>query len=303
MGDGVLVYFGYPQGHEDDAERAVRAELELVSAVRSLEPRADIALQCRIGVSTGLVVVGDLVGAGAAQEQAVVGETPNLAARLQALAEPNGVVIGPTTRRMVGDLFEYRALGAVEVKGFAEPVEVWQVVRPSAVESRFEALRSGGVTPLVGREEEIELLLRRWRQAQEGEGRVVLLSGEAGIGKSRITRALQEYLGEQPYTRLLYFCSPYHQGSALHPFLSELERAAGLERDDGAALRLDKLEACSLGRAKMSRMTRRSSPPCCRSRPGTAILLCWSWVPRSARRRPLQPCWRSSTAWRRSGRC
>jgi class 3 adenylate cyclase/predicted ATPase len=241
MGDGVLIYFGYPHAHEDDAERAVRAGLELVSAVRGLED--DVALQCRIGISTGVVVVGDLVGAGAAQEQAVVGETPNLAARLQTLAEPNGVVIGPTTRRLVGDLFECRALGAVEIKGFTGPVEAWQVIRPSAVESRFEALRSGGLTPLVGREEEIELLLRRWQQAQEGEGRIVLLSGEAGIGKSRITRALQECLGEQPHSRLLYFCSPHHEGSALYPFISQLERAAGFGRDDGAALKLDKLEA------------------------------------------------------------
>jgi class 3 adenylate cyclase len=162
----VLVYFGYPQAHEDDAERAVRAGPELGNAVRGVEqPRADIELQCRIGVSTGLVVVGDLIGAGAAQEQAVVGETPNLAARLQALAEPDGLVIGPTTRRLVGDLFECRALGAVEVKGFAKPVEAWQMVRSSTVESRFEALHSADLTPLVGREEEIELLLRRWRQA------------------------------------------------------------------------------------------------------------------------------------------
>jgi class 3 adenylate cyclase/predicted ATPase len=245
MGDGVLVYFGYPQAHEDDAERAVRAGLELVGAVRALQqPRVHTTLQCRIGVSTGLVVVGDLVGAGAAQEQAVVGETPNLAARLQALAEPNSLVIGPTTRRMVGDLFECRALGTVAVKGFTEPVEAWQVLRLSAVESRFEALHSGGLTPLVGREEEIELLLRRWQQAQAGEGRVVLLSGEPGIGKSRIARALQERLAdEQPHTRLLYFCSPHHQASALYSFTNQLERAAGFERDDAAALKLDKLEA------------------------------------------------------------
>jgi class 3 adenylate cyclase/predicted ATPase len=245
MGDGVLIYFGYPQAHEDDAERAVRAGLELVSALRGLEqPRADLALQCRIGVGTGLVVVGDLIGAGAAQEQAVVGETPNLAARLQAIAEPNGVVIGPTTRRLIGDLFEYRALGAVEAKGFAEPVEAWQVVRSSSVESRFEALHAAGLTPLAGREQEIELLLRRWRQAQEGEGSVVLLWGEPGIGKSRITRALQARLGgERPHTRLVHFCSPHHQGSTLYPVISQLERAARFERNDSAALKLDKLEA------------------------------------------------------------
>jgi predicted ATPase len=166
-----------------------------------------------------------------------------LAARLQAIAEPNGLVIGPTTRRLIGDLFECRALGAVELKGFAEPIGAWQVVGPSTVESRFEALRSGGLTPMVGREEEIELLLRRWRQAQEGEGRVVLLSGEPGIGKSRIAHALEECLGAQPHTRLLCFCSPHHEASALYPFISQLEHAAGFERDNAAALKLDKLEA------------------------------------------------------------
>jgi predicted ATPase len=241
LGDGVLVYFGYPQAHEDDAERAVRAGLALIGAVSRFD--AAEGLQVRIGVATGLVVVGDLIGTGAAGEQAVVGETPNLAARLQAVAGPNCLVVGPTTRQMVGDLFECRALGAIELKGFAEPIRAWQVIRPSAVESRFEALRAGGLTPLVGREEEIELLLRRWQQAQEGEGRVVLLSGEACIGKSRITRAFQERLvGEQPYSRLLYFCSPHHEGSALYPFISQLERAAGFERDDGGALKLDRLE-------------------------------------------------------------
>jgi class 3 adenylate cyclase/predicted ATPase len=242
MGDGVLVYFGYPQAHEDDAERAVRAGLQLASAVRALKPRTDTELQCRIGVDTGLVVVGDLVGPGAAQEQAIVGETPNLAARLQALAEPNAVVIGPRTRRLIGDLFEYRDLGAVELKGFAEPVRAWQVLHASAIESRFEALHSAALTPLVGREEEIELLMRRWAQAKSGEGRVVLLAGEPGIGKSRLTAALQEMLRGEPHTRLRYFCSPYHTDTAFYPVISQLERAAGFEREDAPATKLDKVE-------------------------------------------------------------
>ncbi|HZC14049.1 MAG TPA: AAA family ATPase, partial [Thermoleophilaceae bacterium] len=200
--------------------------------------------QVRIGIGTGPVIVGDLITSGEGQERGVVGETPNLAARLQALAEPNTVVIGPGTRRLLGDLFEYRDLGTADLKGFAEPVHTWQVARPSAVESRFEALHAvASLTPLIGREEEIELLLRRWRQVQEGDGRVVLLSGEPGIGKSRISRALQERLAGEAHTRLLYFCSPHHAASALHPFIVQLERAAGFEREDDADRKLDKLEA------------------------------------------------------------
>jgi class 3 adenylate cyclase len=165
MGDGVLVYFGYPQAHEDDAERAVRAGLGAIDAVSRLDVKS-AKLQTRVGIATGLVVVGDLIGEGSAQEQSVVGETPNLAARLQALAEPDTVVISASTRRLVGDLFEYRDLGAIEVKGIAGPVPAWQVLRPSAVESRFEALHGSALTPLVGRDEEIDLLLRRWARAR-----------------------------------------------------------------------------------------------------------------------------------------
>src|ERR1700720_1365644 len=176
MGDGVLVYFGYPRAHEDDAERAVRAGLALIDAVGRLDVKS-VKLQARVGIATGLVVVGDLIGEGSAQEQSVVGETPNLAARLQALAEPDAVVIGAGTRRLVGDLFEYRDLGAVEVKGIVAPVPAWKVLRPSTVESRFEALRGLALTPLVGRDEEIDLLLRRWARAKAGDGQVVLISG------------------------------------------------------------------------------------------------------------------------------
>jgi class 3 adenylate cyclase len=188
MGDGVLVYFGYPQAHEDDAERAVRAGLELIEAVAKVKSSAP--LQIRVGIATGLVVVGDLIGKGSAQEQAVVGETPNLAARLQGLAEPNSVVIAESTRKVLGNLFELEDLGARDLKGIAGPVRAWTALRPSRVESRFEALHASGLSELVGREEELELLLRRWSKAKTGEGQVALLSGEAGIGKSRLTAAL-----------------------------------------------------------------------------------------------------------------
>jgi class 3 adenylate cyclase/predicted ATPase len=242
MGDGVLVYFGYPRAHEDDAERAVRAGLGLIDAVRRLDVKS-LKLQGRVGIATGLVVVGDLIGEGSAQEQSVVGETPNLAARLQALAEPDAVLIAGGTRRLVGDLFEYRDFGTVEVEGIAAPVPAWQVLRPSVVASRFEALRGSALTRLVGRDEEIERLLRRWARAKAGDGQVVLVSGEAGIGKSRITAALAERLQAGPHLRLRYFCSPYHQDSALFPFVDQLGRAAGFAREDVPAARLEKLRA------------------------------------------------------------
>jgi class 3 adenylate cyclase/predicted ATPase len=242
MGDGVLAYFGYPQAHEHDAERAVRAGLDLVEAMPKLTTAAGVPLQVRVGIATGLVVVGDLIGAGAAQEQAVLGETPNLAARLQTLAEPGTVVISSSTRRLTGGLFEYRDLGAVALKGFAENVPAWQVLGGSATESRFEALRAS-TTPLVGRGEEIELLLRRWEQAKGGDGCVVLVTGEAGIGKSRIAQTLLERVSGEPHTRLRYFCSPHHQDSALYPSITQLERAAGFRRDDTDEQRLSKLEA------------------------------------------------------------
>ena len=241
MGDGVLVYFGYPQAHEDDAERAVRAGLELIQAVGGLKPSAP--LQTRVGIATGLVIVGDLIGSGAAQEQAVVGETPNVAARLQGIAEPNTVVIAESTRKPLGNLFDLQDLGAQDLKGIGEPVRAWAALRPASVESRFEALHASGLTELVGREEELELLLRRWSKAKTGEGQVVLLSGEAGIGKSRLTAALLERLAKEPYTRLRYFCSPQHTDSALYPIITQMERAAGFVHDDTARAKLDKLDA------------------------------------------------------------
>ena len=242
MGDGVLAYFGWPRAHEDDAERAVRAGLELSSAVGRLPAGAEAHLAARIGIATGGVVVGDLIGEGAAQEEAVVGETPNLAARLQALAEPNGVVIGPRTRRLIGGLFDLAELGVRHLKGVAGPVQAWRVVGEGRAEGRFEALHGQRLTPLVGREEELALLLRRWEHARDGEGQIVLLSGEPGIGKSRLTRALQQQLRDGTYTRLLHFCSPYYQNSALYPIIDHLQRAAQLARDDKEEQKLDKLE-------------------------------------------------------------
>ena len=242
MGDGVLAYFGYPRADEYDAECAVRAGLALVEAVAGLDTDARAPLQVRVGIGTGVVVVGDLIGQGAAQEQAVVGETPNLAARLQALAEPGTVVIGPSTRRLTAGLFDYDDLGPVEIKGLAAPVLATRVLRESAVEGRFAALRAAG-TPLVGRDEELALLQRRWQQAKTGEGCVVLVSGEPGIGKSRLAQTLLERLSGEPHTRLRLFCSPHHQDSALFPTITQLERAAGFRREDSAEQRLDKLEA------------------------------------------------------------
>jgi class 3 adenylate cyclase/tetratricopeptide (TPR) repeat protein len=241
MGDGVLAYFGYPQAHEHDAERAVRAGLGLVDAVPKLKTAVGDPLQVRVGIATGLVVVGDLIDTGATREQAVVGETPNLASRLQTLAEPGTVVISSSTRKLTGGLFDYRDLGTVALKGFAQDVPAWQVLGVSNAESRFEALRASTI-PLVGRDEEVDLLIRRWAQAKGGEGSVVLLSGEPGIGKSRIVQTLLEQVSGEPHTRLRLFCSPHHQDTALHPAITQLERTAGFRREDTDNQRLAKLE-------------------------------------------------------------
>ena len=240
MGDGVLIYFGYPEAHEDDAERAVRAGLELIAAVSAL--KAPVSLQTRVGIATGLVVVGDLIGSGEAQERGIVGETPNLAARLQGIAEPNTVVIAIGTRKLLGNLFELDDLGSRDLKGITGPVRAWAALRASSVESRFEALHAGALTELVGREEELDLLLRRWSKAKTGEGQVVLLSGEPGIGKSRLTAALMERLAPEPHTRLRNFCSPQHTDSALYPTIGQIERAAGFRHDDAPQAKLNKFD-------------------------------------------------------------
>jgi hypothetical protein len=246
MGDGALIYFGYPRASEHDAERAVRAGLGLVDAVEAIEPQKP-SLSVRVGIATGLVVVGDSPGSGPSQERAVVGETPNLAARLQGLAEPNSVLICPTTRRLVGDLFVWRDLGPVSLKGFPTSVRVTQALRESALPGRFEALRATTLTPLVGREEQIELLHRRWESAKAGAGQVVLISGEPGVGKSRITHALDERLRGERLTRLRYFCSPHHVDTALYPFINQLEQAAGIGRDDTPNDRIEKIKTLLAG--------------------------------------------------------
>ena len=241
LGDGILIYFGYPQAHEDDAERAVRAGLAIVDALSGVE--MEQKLQARIGVATGLVIAGDMVGEGVLEERAVLGETPNLAARLQALAEPNTVVIAPETHALVGETFEFVDLGRHTLKGFTEPVRAWRMIGTRATESRFDAARGTGHTGLVGRETEIALLEERWRQAKTGAGQVVLVSGEAGIGKSRITQVLRERIAEEPHLRLRYQCSPYYTNSVHYPFIAQLEHAARFDRDDDGDTKLDKLEA------------------------------------------------------------
>jgi predicted ATPase len=218
----------------------VRAGLELVAAVNGLKSHA--SLQTRVGIATGLVVVGDLIGSGSSQEQAIVGETPNLAARLQSVAEPNSVVIAKSTRNLLGKMFELEDLAEQNLKGVEGPVRAWAALRLSSVESRFDAFHATGLTDLVGREEELELLLRRWSKAKSGEGQVVLLSGEPGIGKSRLTAALLECIAAEPHTRLRYFCSPQHSDSTLYPIISQMERAAGFAHNDTAQAKLDKLD-------------------------------------------------------------
>jgi len=245
LGDGIMVYFGYPQAHEDDAERAVRAGLDIVRAISSMQPGSSAALQARIGIATGLVVVGGRAeNDDPAREWSVWGEAPNLAARLQSLARPNAVLIGPQTRKLVGELFTHEDLGYHKLKGFAEPIPVWRIGGERKATGRFEAMRAAtGLTSLVGREPEIERLQQCWRRVQEGRGQAVLLSGEAGIGKSRLLQVLREWIAAQPHTAVAYYCSPYHQNNALFPVIEQLEQAALLGREDAPVEKLDKLEA------------------------------------------------------------
>jgi class 3 adenylate cyclase/tetratricopeptide (TPR) repeat protein len=242
LGDGVLIYFGYPVAHEDDAERAVLAGLELVEAVALLE-NSSTSLQSRVGIATGLVVVGDITDAEHSRGGGIIGETPNVAERLQSGAEPNQVIIAEGTKRLLGNFFELKYLGAKSLKGIARPVQAWAVLRASSVASRFEALHASGLTALVGREDELEFMLRRWSRAKIGEGQVVLLSGEPGIGKSRLTEALLERIATEPHKGLRYFCSPHYTGSSLYPIAGQMERAARIAYSDSPEMKLDKLDA------------------------------------------------------------
>jgi hypothetical protein len=294
MGDGVLVYFGYPEAHEDDAERAARAGLELIAAVAGLKTGAP--LQTRVGIATGLVVVGDLIGSGEAQERGIVGETPNLAARLQGVAEPNMVVIAQSTRRLLGSLFVLEDLGARNLKGIAGPVPAWAVLRASAAQSRFEALHSGA-TSLVGREQEIDVIKRHWQSARAGEGRVVLLSAEPGIGKSRLVAALTEMLQSEPHATFQYFCSPHRQDSALFPVIAGLERAAGFEHSDTSEAKFDKLEALVTQSSKVAEdvvlfAELLSLPLCSRYAP-------INYSPQRKKEKTLDAVIRHLTGWRR----
>lgn len=243
MGDGILAYFGYPLAHEHDAERSVRAGLEIVERLPTLDMPQCEPLHVRVGIATGIVVVGDLLGAGEARERGVVGDTPNLAARLQAIAAPDQVVIAEGTRRLLGELFELVDLGPQELKGIATPTPAWAVTGQGARASRFEALHANGLTQLVGRQEEREIFDRRWERAKAGEGQVVMLSGEAGIGKSRLATSFQAQVTEGTYDRFRYYCSPHQIDTMLFPVIGQIERAAGLDRNDDTNTRLDKLDA------------------------------------------------------------
>ena len=275
MGDGVLAYFGWPRAHEDEAERSVRAGLAIVAAVARLTGGGE-ALACRVGIATGLVVVGDLVGEGAAQEEAVVGDTPNLAARLQGVAEPGQVVVAEGTRRLLGELFELRALGPQALKGLAEPAPAFAVLRRArAGEPVRGAAGRGRRRPLVGRDQELALLVERWRQAGRGEGQLVLLTGEAGIGKSRLTEAVIEAVAAEPHVLIRYQCSPYHADSALHPAIQHLTHAAGLAPGGHAG----RAAGPARGAARPGRRDRARRPRCWRR--------CWGWTaPRATASRP-----------------
>jgi hypothetical protein len=241
MGDGVLAYFGYPLAHEDDAERAVRAGLALADVVPAIDTHPTLAV--RIGVATGPVVVGDIIGEGASQESAVVGETPNLAARLQGVAKPNNVVLSESTRRLTAGRFEFNSLGAQQLNGITGPVPAYQAVSLLSGPSRFETAHPGSLTPMTGRDGELSLLVQQWERARENEGQVVLLAGEPGIGKSRLIEALREHTSAEASTVQHYQCSPYYTATAFHPVINLIERAAGFAREDRTETKLDKLEA------------------------------------------------------------
>jgi class 3 adenylate cyclase len=255
LGDGALVYFGWPRADESDAERAIRAGLALVAAVQAItaDPHK---LQVRIGVATGLVVIGNTVGVGAASEQLAVGDTLNLAARLQTAAAPDSVVIADATRRLIGRLFDLEPIGPLDLKGIAAPTIAWRVRGESAVHSRFAAVRTATRASLIAREAEIKLLLEHWRAASQGRGSAVVLVGEAGIGKSRVAQELLDRLADESHRRALLQCSPLHAHTALYPVIRYLEQATALQMDDTPKRRLEKLTA----RLESLRIDRAATP-------------------------------------------
>jgi len=256
LGDGLLVYFGYPVAHEDDARRAIHAGLGILAELQDLNRRLSHPLQVRIGIHTGQVVVGE-IGSGAKREVLAIGETPNLAARLQGLAEPDTVVSSAATQRLVQGLFDWRELGLHEVKGLATPLTVYQVLGESALQSRFEVAVRNGLTPLVGREQEVGLLVNLWEQAKSGEGQVVLLSGEPGVGKSRLLQVLTERLTDEIYARVECRCSPFYQNTALYPIIEHVQRLLRFTKDD----------------------THRPSSLSWRARCSPTASYCWRWCP------------------------
>jgi class 3 adenylate cyclase/tetratricopeptide (TPR) repeat protein len=256
MGDGVLAYFGYPQAQEDAAERSVYAALAIIESLRLLKGPDGRALETRIGIATGIVVIGDIIGSGVAREHSIVGETPNLAARLQTRAEPNSVVVSESTHHLLGRQFDYQSLGEQTLKGFTNPVQVWRVLREAAVASRFAAGHAARTGPFIGRVQEMGLLLDRWQLAKTCEGHVVFLSGEPGMGKSRIVDALFERIVDDPYYHLFFQCSPYHTNSALHPVIRQFERSGSFTLEDSAAVKLEKLEGLLSATDNLSDSTR-----------------------------------------------
>jgi len=245
LGDGLLVYFGYPQAHEDDAHRAVRAGLGILDALVALnarlEPRTGVPLAIRLGIHTGLVVVGEMGGV-SRHEQLALGETPNLAARIQGLAAPDALLISAATYRLVHGYFACQDLGMHTLRGVATPMRVYRVVQASAAQSRLDVMGATSLTPLVGRDAELTLLVERWAQSQDELGQVVLLSGEAGIGKSRLVEALRQRLESEGMTNIVLRCSPYYTNSALYPVIDHLQRLLHFHREDTPEEKLDKLE-------------------------------------------------------------